>query len=82
MARVDSKSPIRIPEWVKFLMSIGAVIVALSMAFADLKADLRVEIAERLASDVYISKQLEEIKQMMREEYQRHHDPGFVLPPK
>ena len=62
-------STIQIPEWLKFVISVGALIIGLALAWGDLKADLRVETAERLAADTYISKQLEEIKQMMRDEY-------------
>lgn len=70
-----------VPDWVKFSLTIGGLVAAMALAWGDLRGDLRVEAAERLSNDTFVSKQLDEIKQLMREEYIRHHNPQFSLNP-
>lgn len=62
-----------IPDWLKFVIALGTLLVGLTISWSDLKADLRVETAERITNDNHTARTLEEIKQMMRDEYLRHH---------
>jgi hypothetical protein len=61
------------PTWVKLVVAIATVLISISLAWGDMKADLRVEQTERKAMDTHLEKGVEEIKQMLREELDRHH---------
>lgn len=61
------------PEWVKLAIAIGTLLVSGVYAWADAKADLRVEISERKLNDSHIEQSVDEIKTMLREELNRHH---------
>jgi chaperonin cofactor prefoldin len=65
-----------IPVWVKFLITFGTLLVSVTLAYAQLKQEdtsLKGEIKLLQQQDAHTNQSLEEIKQMLREEFDRHH---------
>ncbi len=70
----------KIPDWVKFIIVVGGTIATMALSWGDVKADLRVETAERKMetqelrdADVRYQKDIDDIKHMLQEEMDRHH---------
>jgi uncharacterized protein (UPF0254 family) len=69
-----------LPGWIQFVIGVGTVLVTVTLAYASLQSDLRVEATERKAADVLqqqqqqgLDKDIHEIKLLLKEEFDRHH---------
>ena len=64
------------PGWVKLILALGATLISVTLAYAQLKTvdtELRGEINLLKQQDTHTEKSLEEIKQMLQREFERHH---------
>jgi chaperonin cofactor prefoldin len=65
-----------VPTWVKLLLTLGATLVTVTLAYAQLKEEdtkIRGDIKLLEREDEVHRDDVEEIKQMLRDEFNRHH---------
>jgi DnaJ-domain-containing protein 1 len=70
----------KVPDWIKFIILVGGTIATMAISWGNMEADLRVETTERKMetqelrdADVRYQKDIDDIKQMLQEEMDRHH---------
>ena len=62
-----------IPTWVQLLLACAITCASAGLLYGDVKGDLRVEASERRTKDEAFEDNIKEIKEMLKEEMNRHH---------
>jgi hypothetical protein len=58
-----------LPDWGQLVLAVVAVLVTVMLAYAQARSDISL----LQQKDTYIERSIDEIKQMLREEIERHH---------
>ena len=62
-----------IPGWGQLILALGVLLASLAFTWGSFAGDLRVEATTREQVDIRIERSVEEIKQLLKQEIDRHH---------